>query len=501
MRRSGVLRPAFLATAGTAVVLFALVLLATRTPVQPVAWFLLIAAAAALAGAAYLVWHVDPAWTLSAAIAATMFSGNWEQFGLPERLAPDRLLLAAGVATLLLRAPGARDRPPLRLRPVHAVLALAAAFAVGSALAVDTFTKQQALFRLIDRFSIMAFLLFAVAPLAFHAARQRAILLVTLVGMGAYLGLTALFEGMGADPLVFPGYILDPKVGNHFGRARGPFVEAAVNGLGLYVCATAAAIGLAKWRSTWPRLGAIFVIALCAAGQLFTLQRAAWVATVVAVLVCLLGFRELRRYTVPAVATGVVAMVALLVLVPGLYARTGERASSERSAWDRRAQFDSALNMAAERPLVGFGWNRYADYGPSYVSLSDDYPLILNKQRGDIVHNVILSNLAELGLVGTGLWILGLGLAVGGAVTTRGPPELRPWRIGLAGIAVYWLVLVIFTPLVSVFPNMILWLWAGVVTAGVGAVDGAALQSENGSRHRPRPGPGTRRPKRSALVG
>jgi len=130
MRPSAVLRPSSLAVAGAALALSGLVLLATRTPVQPVAWFLLLAVAAACAGIAYLGWHLHPAWLLSGAIAATMFSGNWEQFGLPGRLAPDRLLLLAGILTLALAAPGARDRPPLALRGVHLVMALAVAFVV-----------------------------------------------------------------------------------------------------------------------------------------------------------------------------------------------------------------------------------------------------------------------------------------------------------------------------------------------------------------------------------
>ena len=466
MPSSAALRPAYLLVAGAALGLGGLVLLATRTPVQPVAWFLLIAFAAICLGVAYLGWQFDPAWTLSAAIAATMFSGNWEQFGLPDRLAPDRALLLAGVLVLALRAPGARDRPALEIRRVHVVLALAAAFAVGSALAVGTFFEQQSVFRLADRFTIVGFVLFVIAPLAFRTARQRAVLMGTLVAMGAYLGLTTLFEAVGADALVFPRYILDPEVGIHFGRARGPFVEAAVNGMALYVCGTAAVIAITIWRRPWPRLGAALVVALCAGGQLFTLQRSAWVASVLATLVTLLAFRELRRYAVPVLAAGAVAALLLLALVPGLYERVEVRTSSERPAWDRRAQFDSSLNMAAQSPLVGFGWNRYKDFGPLYLNLSDDYPLILNRARADVVHNVVLSNLAELGLIGTGLWLLGLAIAVGGAIVTRGPPELRPWRIGLTGIGVYWLVLVTFTPLVEVFPNLMLWLWAGLVSVG-----------------------------------
>ena len=55
---------------------------------------------------------------------------------------------------------------------------------------------------------------------------KRRILLGTLVAIGAYLSLTAVAEKLGITGLEVPGYISDPTVGIHFGRARGPFVDA-----------------------------------------------------------------------------------------------------------------------------------------------------------------------------------------------------------------------------------------------------------------------------------
>ena len=55
--------------------------------------------------------------------------------------------------------------------------------------------------------------------------------LIGLVAVGAYLGITAFLQEVNLDQLVFPAYITDPSVGIHADRARGPFVEAAANGL------------------------------------------------------------------------------------------------------------------------------------------------------------------------------------------------------------------------------------------------------------------------------
>ena len=57
-----------------------------------------------------------------------------------------------------------------------------------------------------------------------------------------------------------------------------------------------------------------------------------------------------------------------------------------------------------------------------------------------------------------------LAVGVGGALFRRGPPELRPWRIGLFAIAVQWFVVANFVPLNYAFPNALMWLWAGVVS-------------------------------------
>jgi O-antigen ligase len=81
------------------------------------------------------------------------------------------------------------------------------------------------------------------------------------------------------------------------------------------------------------------------------------------------------------------------------------------------------------------------------------------------VHNVFLSHGAELGIVGSVLWLCGLLGAVGGAILRRGPPELFAWRLGLVAVFVAFLVVAMLGPLSYPFPNLLLWIWAGVAGA------------------------------------
>ena len=232
------------------------------------------------------------------------------------------------------------------------------------------------------------------------------------MALGAYLGATALFETLKLYAFVWPKYILDPAYGSHGDRARGPFVEAIANGMGLFACAVAAGMAMAVWRDR-PRVrnacGA--VLGLCAAGCLFTLTREVWLGAAIGGLAAMAGFAELRRFVLPAIAVGAAMTVIALATVPGFAGSVHSRTHDDSSLWVRKNVARAAVNMIDAKPLLGFGWNGFVpDSGP-YFQAADTYPL---KGMGVPVHNLLLRNAVELGLIGTALWLLALVLAVGG---------------------------------------------------------------------------------------
>lgn len=408
----------------------------------------------------YLAWHAEPAWVISVGIAATVFSARWDEMGFP--IGIDRILISTAVLAVLCRAATSRLRPSFRLGAAHWALLAAMLWIIGSAIAAGTALEGKALFGLLDRIGLVPFLLFLVAPFAFRTERQRRILLGTLVGLGGYLGLTALFEMLALDQLVFPRYILDPTVGLHDDRARGPFAAAVPNGLALYACGVAAVIGALAWRG-WARAVAVVVAGLCAAGSLFTLTRSIWLSVVVATVATLVVTPGLRRFLLPTLITGGLLVITLLAVVPNLEEKATLRRENQLTVWDRRNLNTAMINMIEARPLLGFGWATFERKSPPFFRQAD-YPL---QGVGDAGHNTFLVTSAELGLIGAGLWILALILAVGGAIFARGPPELRMWRIGLVALFVQYFVVANFVVLVYTFPNALLWTWAGVATAWV----------------------------------
>jgi O-antigen ligase len=261
---------------------------------------------------------------------------------------------------------------------------------------------------------------------------------------------------------VLPRYIADASVGLHFGRARGPFVEAVANGLALFTCATAACVALTRWQRVSARRLAWGVLGLCLLGILFTLTRAIWLAAAVVPFAVMLTTPSLRRFAAPAALAGVVLVGAAYLLVPGLADEVSTRAGSQRPLWDRLNTNGAAVRMVEERPLLGFGWNRFKQDSVEYMRQAPDHPIT---GVGLNVHNVPLSHAVELGLVGLLLWAIAFGAAIVVPALRRGPPEFEPWRLGLLALALCWLITANFGPLGYAFPTLVLWTWAGLVAA------------------------------------
>jgi hypothetical protein len=78
-------------------------------------------------------------------------------------------------------------------------------------------------------------------------------------------------------------------------------------------------------------------------------------------------------------------------------------------------------------------------------------------QSPNAARNDAATCMALRSLVGTGLWLLGLTLAGGGAFAVLGSPELERWRRGLLPVLVFYLVIANGVP-PALFPNLALWL-------------------------------------------
>ncbi|HEX8065463.1 MAG TPA: O-antigen ligase family protein [Thermoleophilaceae bacterium] len=409
-----------------------------------------------LGGLAAAAIAAPPAWAVSGALALSLFQSHWDLLG--PSFSVDRYALIVVIASVLAREWRHRDGR-LQTRPVDWMLIVVATYAITSAWVVGELADRDARFELIDKLGLIPFALFFVAPLAFRTEADRRVLLGTLVAIGAYLGVTAIIETTGPEALVVPHYITDPAEGIHLDRARGPFLDAGANGIALYMCGVAAVVAFVKWRGRRWRIVALLVAGLCMLGVLLALTRIVWLAAIVASPIALAAARETRRYLIPAVGAAVAIVMLAVAVIPGLQGRVNTRRNdNSETLWARRNSNAAAVRMVEARPLVGFGWGRFAEDSTPYYRQSQDYPLTFLHD----LHNVYLANAVELGLVGLFLWLAALAGAVGGAILRRGPPELRAWKLGLVAVAMGLLISWLTAPAEYVLPTLLMWLWAGV---------------------------------------
>lgn len=403
-------------------------------------------------------WRIEPAWILSLGLAATAFSGQWDRVGSPVPV--DRVLLFTGFALVLLRAGTTPQLPPIRLRPLHLLLLAVVCYGLASAVWVGSLDEQEPRFALIDRLGLIPFLAFVVGPSAFATAHQRQILVRVLVGLGIYLGATAVLERLEVRALVWPGYILDPAVGIHYGRARGPFVQAEADGLAMVISGVAAAIALASWRSRATRLLAWIAIGLCSLGILLTITRLVWIGAAGGVLVTMAVFPRLRPMLVPTAILGAAALAAALALAPGLQEDVADRFGAQRPVWTRLGTNDAALRMISERPVLGWGWGSFRKESPDYFRTIES---VRYSGVGEDVHNAFLSRFVELGLLGGGLWLIAVMLALGGALVRPLTGDAEIYRMGFCVVAVAILAAGLLSPLTTPLPLLAIWLWAGML--------------------------------------
>jgi len=425
------------------------------------------------------LWELPPAVAMCAAIALTAFSGGWSQMGLGG-VPLNRLLVAVVLLQILLRAPGIARMPQIQLHNVHLLMGLTLLYALGSAAAAGTLIAKDGLLQLFDVFGVVPFLLFLVAPAVFAGRRERDLLLATLVGVGAYLGLTAIFQTLGPQGLVFPSYLRNVEAETLGAvKASGPFQSPTAMGFACFACAVAALIALNQWRRLAHRYLALSVLAVCLFGCFLTLERGVWIAAIVATVTAALATRTGRRWLAPGIAIAAIALTGAFALSPTLSKNASQRATYQQSLWDRQNQTATGLRMVAAKPLFGFGLDRYTTDSVDYFRQPADYPMTGYSHGITIgvpdpilpIHDTYLSYAVELGLLGALLWLASIVWAIGGAILARAPAALRPWKLGLLAIVTFFLVLCVVDPHTAPFPMVLMFVWAGAAAGAKPLLD------------------------------
>jgi O-antigen ligase len=321
--------------------------------------------------------------------------------------------------------------------------------------------------------TLMPFLAYVVARVAFRGERSIRPVLFLVTVLAAYSAVVSILQFTGPTALVWPHYILESKAWEH--RAVGIFNQPVVNGL-VMIAGFVTAMFLARERSLRPtaRVAALVVSGLCVPGIYLTHTRAVWLVFGVAVVMCAIFASGARAGFVLTLAAAL-AFIAVTWTTFTSSDRAAGGIGSTSEVDDRLNAMATALWAIEQKPVLGWGIARFAALNTYYHQV---WAPDVDFRRGYAIasHENELGIAAELGLVGLALWLAVL-LGVAWKLVSllrRMPVEgLAGRRLGLIALTVLgtWVVCGLTVDLRYFdFANLLVFLLIG---AAVGAAESA----------------------------
>ena len=246
---------------------------------------------------------------------------------------------------------------------------------------------------------LFPFFVFVFAKNYISSERDVTLILNTLFYFGIYLSITAFFEHTNLRQLVFPRYINDFEIGIHIDRARGPFLNAAFDGVGILI-GFISGLHLLQSKTGFAKVFHQAALLLFFPAVFFTLTRSVYLGMLITLFI-FLGW-----YKTPFSKWKLISLPLAVVLIFGVInsprllskeRREGGVAQVEeveiRLALLRRSFF-----MIREDPLMGVG---LAQFTPATMS-SYKGPItgIEVGAEATIQHSHLVGMTAELGIVG-----------------------------------------------------------------------------------------------------
>ena len=244
------------------------------------------------------------------------------------------------------------------------------------------------------------FIVFIIAKSIPHSHKKIGFLCLTFLVLGAYLAINGAFEHFGPHALVWPTYILDPSVGIQFGRTRGSFASSTYLGGALLV--TFLFYVHYTTRVEGGKLYWAYMMTFVTAGIIYTTyQRSVWLAFSFCLVVLAIVKSGMKRITMMIV--GVICLVFIAGVASKFSFTEGTLFSGRQETVDYRlVNYLALLEMSKANPIFGIGYGNFKREWPQYVR---PIPGIQIEKLTDGNHNTFLGLLAEVGLVGTFLYL------------------------------------------------------------------------------------------------
>lgn len=263
----------------------------------------------------------------------------------------------------------------------------------------------------------LPFLIFFLGKQMLDDGKKIKRVFVFFLVIGFYLGITGIFEILDISTLVFPKYIINPFEGIHWGRARGPLLNASANGtiLGMIFFISGY---IMQWTDN--KKGKILIViamTVIAITILLTYTRACWGGFILAMLAGMFFFNRSR------IILFLVGLILLSIsLLSILYMQDIQlkkveaknkwtvietdkelsisdkvlgRFQYKDSVYGRFAVYKTIGNMIMEKPLLGVGFEKFKEIAGEYTEESGR---ISSKEIN--IHDTLSGVLVELGVLG-----------------------------------------------------------------------------------------------------
>jgi hypothetical protein len=224
-------------------------------------------------------------------------------------------------------------------------------------------------------------------------------ILQALFYFGIYLSITAFFEYTNLRQFIFPRYIADPEIGIHWDRARGPFLNAAFNGVGILI-GFISGLHLLQKKTGIAKAFHQTALLFFFPAVFFTLTRSVYLGMLITLFIFLgwykTSFSKWKLISLPLAVVLIVGMANSPRLLSSERREGGVAQVGEVEI--RLALLKRSIFMFSEQPFAGVG---LAQFVPASIrSYKGPVANIEEYARDTFQHNHLLAVAAELGITG-----------------------------------------------------------------------------------------------------
>lgn len=246
---------------------------------------------------------------------------------------------------------------------------------------------------------LFPFIVFIFAKNYITREKDMTLILHALFYLGIYLSITAFFEYTNLRQFVFPRYINDFEIGIHTDRARGPFLNAPFNGVGILI-GLISGLHLLQKKTGFAKVFYQAALLLFFPAVFFTLTRAVYLGLLIVLFIFIgwykTSFSKWKLLSLPLAIILIVGVTSSPRLLSTERREGGVAQTEEVSI--RFALMKRSIYLFMNQPFTGVG---FAQFAPSSIqSYTGPVASIEAGGLSIIQHSHLMGIGAEMGIPG-----------------------------------------------------------------------------------------------------